>query len=346
MAHLDSKHTLDVHLSGYQPVTSNATFNSKYPIQGNTVVTFVLSSIESSLANGSGGFKGVEVSFNDNGSKIFYPAKFNSTTFDTLKLPFTALQNTYFSSVSTLSSLSATFGILYNQIDSGVGPLTAFHKIEFLTTPDNTVDRNLELLNTQLFTEENDPVPIINFETDENIIYPMSFFETITSAPERFGIYLNTNPESAVEYPADSFFSAAQLMMSLSGLSSFGTRSLSGGGFTVQGRTNRRYSFAFSITGADTIYSNTTAFSSNAYINYENITFGDLISTVPSNTIYSNVLSTIKTSVESLGIVGSNLEFVSITTPSLSTILFNHGNYLPPAAAYYIHPYCCSVRNT
>ena len=57
MAHLDSKHTLNVHLSGYQPIASNVTFNSVYPIQGNTVVTFVLSSIQNSLADGSGGFQ-------------------------------------------------------------------------------------------------------------------------------------------------------------------------------------------------------------------------------------------------------------------------------------------------
>ena len=338
MAHLDSKHTLNVHLSGYQPIASNVTFNSVYPIQGNTVVTFVLSSIQNSLADGSGGFRGVEVRFTEAGENVFYPAKFNTTTFDTLELPFTTLQNTYFSSVSTLSSLSASFSILYNQIDSSVGPLTAFHKVHFLTTPDNTVDRNLELLNTQLFTELNDPVPIMNFETDENIIYPMSYFQAETAGPDPQGIFLNTDPESAVVYPTDTFFSATQLKTSISGLSTFGTIALSGGGFTVQGRTNRRYSFAFSISGDDTIYSANSSISSNAYINYATITFGNLLSTTPSNTIYSNVLSTIKTSVESLGIVGTNLEFESVTTPSLSTILFNHGNFLPPAATYYIHP--------
>ena len=223
------------------------------------------------------GFRGVEVRFNEIDENVFYPAKFNTTTFDTLELPFTTLQNTYFSSVSTLSSLSASFSILYNQIDSSVGPLTAFHKVHFLTTPDNTVDRNLELLNTQLFTELNDPVPIMNFETDENIIYPMSYFQVETAGPDPQGIYLNTDPESAVAYPSDTFFSATQLKTSISGLSTYGTIALSGGGFTVQGRTNRRYSFAFSISGDDTIYSANSSISSNAYINYATITFGNLL---------------------------------------------------------------------
>ena len=353
MAHLDSKHSLHVNLSNFQPNDTGGTGSryvnilSRYAVQGNTTVTFVLSDIQNDIYNNQGsGVRGIEVNFGDyTSSPIFYSAEFNSDS-ETLILPFTAIDHTYYSPTSSLSALSATFTIFYQQIsafdDSGAspvgGPLSAYHRIEFLTTADNIVDRNITLLNSQMFTHEGEPVPMFNIETDENIIYPLTYFKILTSEREFLGIYLNTDEELTVSGIPDPFYSDTRFFVS-SALSAHGSIALSWGGFTVQGRTGRQFTYMFNITGDGT---SITGFSSTAisayheiYIPYVDLSRGNVLA-------MRTVLSSISASIFDTGVVGVNKEFNSLeVTPFHNNggkIQFNHSNLLPPAATEYLHP--------
>ena len=119
MAHLDSKHTLQVNLANAVPSSGNLEISSEYSIQGNTTVTFVLSDIQDAISPTGVGIKGIEVKpeVNDLGSiadPVFYPAIFSSTG-STTALPFSTFEHTYYSTVSSVSSLSAEFNIFYQQ---------------------------------------------------------------------------------------------------------------------------------------------------------------------------------------------------------------------------------------
>jgi hypothetical protein len=310
-------------------------------------VTFVLSDIQNDIYNNLGsGVRGIEVNFGDHtSSPIFYSAEFNSDS-ETLILPFTAIDHTYYSPTSSLSALSATFTIFYQQIsafdDSGTspvgGPLSAYHRIEFLTTADNIVDRNITLLNSQMFTYEGEPVPMFNIETDENIIYPLTYYEILTSERQFLGIYLNTDEELNVSGIPDPFYSDTRFWVS-SALSASGSIALSGGGFTVQGRTGRQFTYMFSITGDPTAV---TGFSSTAisayhdiYIPYVNLNRGPVIA-------MRTILSSISASIFDTGVVGVNKEFSSLEVSPFHSnggkIHFKHSNLLPPAATEYLYP--------
>lgn len=340
MAHLDSKHTLTVNLSNYQPLDNSVTFVTREAIQGNTVVTFLLSGIQSDVRefhSDKPGFNSVKIDFGDPLSvgKTTYSAKFSAGVTNTL--PFTSISHTYFTSTSTYTTLSANIAIKYEQVDQNIGPLTATHIIEFRTTPENIVDRNIELLNSQLFTVGGSAVPYFNVETDENIIYPLTYFELQPSSRVLSGIYLNTDPEDLVEYPDDFFLARTELSPS-SALSAFGNIALSGGGFQLQGHTGRRYAFAFSLSGEPTAI---TSLSSTNAINYTDLD----IPFIPATTLESGVLSTYATFFDvitagfsNLGIIGTGNEFTSIVTSyDPIKITFNQTNLLPPDATIYTY---------
>jgi hypothetical protein len=340
MAHLDSKHTLTINLSNYQPQDSNVSFITREAIQGNTVVTFLLSGIQADVRDfhsSRPGFNSVEIDFGDpisNGATR-YSAKFRDMVTDTL--PFTSISHTYFTDVSTYTTLSANIAIKYEQVDQNTGPLSATHIIEFRTTPENIVDRNIEILNSQLFTIGGSAVPYFNVETDENIIYPLTYFDEQPPSRVLSGVYLNTDPEDRVQYPGDYFLTRTELSPS-SALSAFGDIALSGSGFQLQGRTGRQYSFAFSISGDITP---TAGFSSTSLINYADI---DLPS-IPATTLETGILSTYTTffdaitaGIDNLGIIGAGNEFTNILTGyDPIKITFNHTNLLPPDATVYTY---------
>jgi len=340
MAHLDSKHTLTVNLSNYQPLDNSATFITREAIQGNTVVTFLLSGIQSDVRDfhsDKPGFNSVEIDFGDplSTGKTTYSAKFSAGVTNTL--PFTSISHTYFTSTSTYTTLSANIAIKYEQIDQNIGPLLATHIIEFRTTPENIVDRNIELLNSQLFTIGGSAVPYFNVETDENIIYPLTYFELQPSSRVLSGIYLNTDPEDPVDYPEDFFLPRTELSPS-SALSAFGDIALSGGGFQLQGHTGRRYAFAFSLSGEPTAISFSASGPDIAYTDLD-------IPYIPATTLESGVLSTYATFFDvitagfnDLGIIGTGNEFTSIVTSyDPIKITFNQTNLLPPDATIYTY---------
>ena len=149
---------------------------------------------------------------------------------------------------------------------------------------------------------------MFNIETDENIIYPLTYYEILTSERQFLGIYLNTDEELNVSGIPDPFYSDTRFWVS-SALSASGSIALSGGGFTVQGRTGRQFTYMFSITGDPTAV---TGFSSTAisayhdiYIPYVNLNRGPVIA-------MRTILSSISASIFDTGVVGCLL----YTSPS------------------------------
>ena len=340
MAHLDSKHTLQVNLSNGQALLENLQFNSHYSIQGNTTVTFVLSDIQNAIDPIGVGIKGVEVNVDDGiTDPVFYPAIFSSTG-STTALPFTTFEHTYYSAVSTISSLSAEFNIFYQQEDESLGPLSANQKIHFKTTADNIVDRNITLLNSQMFTYDGDPVPMFNIETDENIIYPLTYYQFLSAEREFLGIYLNTDEETLPDPLSTDFLADTRFWLS-SALSSVGAIALSGGGFTLQGKSGRQYTYMFNITGGGTAISELSSDALSAYADIE-IPYIDL--SLGSFKTYQTVFQAITSTVFNQGILGDQGEFLSITTSIFDSldrgglVKFNHGNLLPPEATILTHP--------
>lgn len=191
MAHLHSKHTLSINLSNHVPGQDVAIF-TRQAIQGNTTVTFLLSDI----AVEAPGVQGLYIDFNQSTRK-FYPASFNDRL--TLNLPFTSIEHTYFQTTSTPDTLSAVFSVLYQPINGGK-PLSATHIITFFVSAENVLDKNIELINTQIFTIAGNSSLFFNFENDENIIYPMALFKPLDFIPILPpGVYLNTDPETDPE---------------------------------------------------------------------------------------------------------------------------------------------------
>ena len=289
MAHLDSKHTIHIDLDyPANPigtvVPSIESIEYYYPpviIQGNTIANFSLSALQKDDSERTAdgweycGVDSLTFTYGD-ASEITFPGADNSRfSSSTSVLPITNIDHTYFSSTSGAQELSARVTIVYTQtagssLTQQISSLSAVHIIPILQTADNVVDRNLDVLNSQMFTYENRIVPYFNFETDENIIYPMSYFQVVTSDDLGRGIYLNTGEEGDltrflptfaggdIDFDTPSYFIHSTQFAASSALSAI-ANSLSGVGFTLQANSSagadivqpKLYSFVFSITGDD-----------------------------------------------------------------------------------------------
>lgn len=315
MAHLRSKHSLNVNLSSYSPIDEDIAFSSRYAIQGNTTVTFVLSDIQNKIT--FPGVQGVYINYGDQDKTIFTQAVFENSL--TTSLPFTSVNHTYFQTQSAPSSLSAIFNILYQPI-AGQKPLSATHEIEFLTSAENILDRNLEIINTQLFTIAGEAVPFFNLETDENIIYPTVYYENLTAAVSDQGVYLNTDPE---DIDTDAVYLNRTEVTLTSAVSTYGFDALSGSGFTLQGKDSSIYTIVFSITGDDipnTYTQNTTSF---------------VLSTVLEEfTTNVSLLTSISGIFATNGLIGTQFTSIEVNNPS---IIFYQTNLLPPESTDYIY---------
>lgn len=315
MAHLRSKHSLNVNLSSYSPIDEDIAFSSRYVIQGNTTVTFVLSDIQNEIT--FPGVQGVYINYGDQDKTIFTQAVFENSL--TTSLPFTSVNHTYFQTQSAPSSLSAIFNILYQPI-AGQKPLSATHEIEFLTSAENILDRNLEIINTQLFTIAGEAVPFFNLETDENIIYPTVYYENLTAAVSDQGVYLNTDPE---DIDTDAVYLNRTEVTLTSAVSTYEFDALSGSGFTLQGKDSSIYTIVFSITGDDipnTYTQNTTSF---------------VLSTVLEEfTTNVSLLTSISGIFATNGLIGTQFTSIEVNDPS---IIFYQTNLLPPESTDYVY---------
>ena len=363
MAHLGSKHTLSINLSNFHPKVEDLIFEYSYAIQGNTTLTYVLSDIQKNIT--SPGIQSIIFDYNAaNGDRILYPPKFSGKS--STMLPFTASNHTFFQSTSSPARLSAVVSVVYNRLfDDGTAPrlgklkpLSATHIIEFYSSAENVVDRNLKVLNSQMFTAGKgsrgdfigQTIPILNFETDENIVYPMSFVQGLTTAVVDTSIYLATDPENI---EIDQTYIARSLIQPTPALSSNGSKALSGNGFTVQGRSGVTYTGYFTITGDTpslfhrhggsgdflTPISDLSSTNTNVYVSVpidelnKPISVSDPNAAYKSRNAYFTVLSAISASFAHLTEDFGGQEFTTIETRKMENkILFHHTNLLPPDA--------------
>lgn len=363
MAHSGSKHTLTIYLSNYHPKTEDVIFEHSYALQGNTTVVYNLSGIQENID--STGIRNLIFDYRAaGGSTILYNPKFSGKS--TSLLPFTASNHTFYQSTSSPSLLSAVITVVYNRLyDDGIAPrvgkikpLSAKHIIEFYSSAENVVDKNLKVLNSQMFTAGKDSrgdfvgevIPILNFETDENIIYPMTFVQGLTTETIDTSVYLATDPESLV---IGQDYIARSIINPTPALSSNGGRALSGNGFTVQGRSGVTYTGYFTITGdTPTLFhrhggsgdfltpiSELSSTNKNVYISvpieyqFKAINSADPFANYKNRNNYNSVLTSISASFSHLLKDFGGTEFQRIETRKMeNTILFHHTNLLPPDA--------------
>ena len=382
MAHLGFKHTTFIDLPG-----NTLTINGNIPsfkslevheflpviIQGNTIATFVLSGLQtktserSTLGQEYAGIDQVIFDPGDGNAVKKYSGKFlPAFATDQTVLPLTSFEHTYYSTTSSATDLSASVTIVYTQTaGSSLAPqlsaLSAAHIIPIKQTAENVVDRNLELIDTQVFTSEGAAVPMFMFETDENVIYPAGYFDVNPTIRRGNPVFINTDPETLhldevyVQYT--SFFLTSALSAddasngTATGLNVYGnsTNVLSGAGFQQVGRSGKKYTTVFSITGdSPTLFTNT--FPAITYTGLTQISAGLGLSSVVVNvdippltsTDYAQryllLFSAITAAYNNDNLVGSSSEFANITFTASTTvnneIRFQH-QFLPPPAATY-----------
>ena len=200
-----SKDTIIVNLAG-TPAGADATFNYQCAIQGNSTIMFTLTGI----GIGDNGVQGFEFEYDDSkDDAIFYPASFTGNVINTL--PVSAICHLYYHTDSSSDVISANISVLYQPIGTAK-PLSANHIVEIFSSATNTLDKEFSLLNSNLFTNDGVAVPSFNFESNQNIIYPVTFFELLSSAQSASGIYLTTNPETDTQATNLSALSASGIV--------------------------------------------------------------------------------------------------------------------------------------
>ena len=320
MAHLTSRHKLTIDISNAVPTTSAEVFDHIYAIQGPTDVLFVLSGIDL----GSIGIYDFTVDYGD-GSNI---KNIEPLFIDRLptKLSLSAVEHTFYLTTSASSEITAQIVNRYLSV-AGATPSIVTHNIKFKQSAGNSIDKNLEILNTQLFTISAESVPLMNLESDENTIYPCAFLEVGEVIGVDDNIYINTDPE-AIDLDAQYLYRTAVKFEP--DLTTFGLSALSGSGFTLQGKSGKLYTAVFGISGEDLRYTytqNTTSIVLSADIN---IYLG-----------ISDVQQKITTLFINNGLVGSEFSLISTSGDS---IYFYQSNQLPPEATVYT--YTTSVSTT
>jgi len=189
MEQLTSKPTYTIYISGYEPVSSSYTLYQTHSIQGTTNLLFNLT--------------GVNV-----GSYGFYKIQGKTPTANI----FNIIPSISGSSISLSSSLvSYTY---YPEYKNDYITVNVFYRngyqttfgITLCTVAENILDKDLTILNTQMFYSNNKFVPILNLESNENTIYPISYSD-IQQQQESGAtvIYLLTDPEINVSLSASNF---------------------------------------------------------------------------------------------------------------------------------------------
>lgn len=177
MEQLASKPSTTIYLSGHEPISSSYTLNYVCILQGMTNIVLNLSNIDTSIYN-------------------IYKLVF---------LKNTDIIDTIYPIVSGGNTILPSNTINYNYTPTTIDVLTlsAFYRngknitfnISLCATFDNILDMDLTILNSQMTYVSGSYVPIINFESNSNTIYPISYFETGSASQQFISIYLKTDPE-------------------------------------------------------------------------------------------------------------------------------------------------------
>ena len=312
MGHLTSRHTLTVNLSNSKPTVQAAAFTQVHAIQGPTDVKFLVDDI----ALGTVGIYGFTLDYGDGSEIVNIEPTFTNNLPTTL--PISALEHTYYQTSTTASELTARATINYLSHD-GIAPLSAVHDIVIKQSAENMIEKNLEIVNSQLFTIAGSATPIFNIESSDNIVYPCSFIEI--EAPTLFddNIYINTDPETGIDLNATYLYNSKIALTE--DVNSASLSALSGSGFTIQGKSGKRYTMAFTYTDQQLRYS------------YAQDTSNILLS---AEVLLGANVETLQNSITGAfnHLVGT--EFSTITKES-SAVVFYQSNQLPPEATLYTY---------
>lgn len=315
MAHLSSSHhTLTISLCNGQitPATDGTTVTQTFAIQGPTTVYFNLSSDA-----GSSGIYEYNLDFGDGTpAQSIYPRMTNNIPDD-----FTSrlTPHTYYQTTSSANELTATATALYFAKDGNTKPLSAVHKVILKQSAENMVEKNLEILNNQLFTIAGSATPMFNLESDDNIVFPCVYTE---EAREPIGfddnIYLNTDPETGINL-SETYLYQTRITFDTDNIVG-GTDALSGSSFTLQGKTGALFTVALAVSGEplkfdSSIYTGSTVLSTNM-ISAADLSTNTLIDAITGLFSFRNLIGP---------------EFSNITRNSTS-IFFFQSNQLPPEA--------------
>jgi len=319
MGHLTSRHTLTVNLANSKPTAQAAAFTQMHAIQGPTNVKFLVDNIDL----GTVGIYGFTLDYGDGSEIVNIEPTFTNNLPTTL--PISALEHTYYQTSTTASELTARATINYLSHD-GIAPLSAVHDIVIKQSAENMIEKNLEIVNSQLFTIAGSATPIFNIESSDNIVYPCSFIEI--EAPTLFddNIYINTDPETDIDLSATYLYNSKIALTQ--DINSASLSALSGSGFTIQGKSGKKYTMAFAYLDQPLRY---------AYTQDTNNTL--LSAEVPVPISIQNIQNSITETFKHL--IGT--EFSTITKES-SAVLFYQSNQLPPEATTYT--YTTTVSST
>ena len=316
MAHLTSRHKLTVELTNSVPTTDDI-HTQTFAIQGPTDVTFTFDNIEL----GSAGIYEAIIDYGDASLVTNIPPLFSAG--NPIDLSLSAVDHTYYQTTSSASTLTATAIIKYLAV-GGAKPLSATHNIIIKQTAANMVDKNLQILNSQLFTVAGSATPIFNMESDDNIIYPSAFIEVEEPIIFNDSIYLNTDPETGISLTDEYLYSSTITIGN--DLTNFGLSALSGSGFTVQGKSGSLYTVAFAISAEPLRYTYTQSSTS-------------ILLSAGAGTIaptITGVRDQITLMFETRNLIGPGREFSSIALTD-DSITFYQSNQLPPEATLYTY---------
>lgn len=321
MAHLSSKHTLNISLSN-GTLTTDFTATQMQAIQGPTDVTFDFSQVEL----GPIGLYDLSINFGDGTPIYTQEPTFDTATRAPSSLSSTSTTHTYYQTTTGVSVLTATLVARY--LSGGDKPLSALHNVVIKQTAENILDKNFNVLNNQLFTLSGEPTPYFNLESDENIIFPCSFVE-IASAVPAFddSIYLNTDPEPNIDTSQTYLYRT--LINFDSDIAGGNLSALSGSGFTLQGKSGKLFTVAFSVSGEPLRYSYTTTPTSLLLTkNIDELTVESLQAEILS--LFSDV---------------SANEFSNIVSGT-SSVEFYQSNLLPPEATNFVYATSTSATSS
>ena len=321
MAHLTSRHSLTIPLSNSAP-TQDDIYTHMVAIQGPTDVKFTIHDIDL----GSLGASSFVFDYGDGSAKrVINPTFSNGLP---VNLPRGDIEHTYYQTTTTASEITATATIRYFSNNSSK-PLSAVHNIIIKQTAQNIIEKNFEIINNQLFTIAGSAIPIFNLESDENTVYPSAFTEIETPILFDDNIYINTNPETNINL-SDTYLYRTLIELG-SDITTAGVSALSGSGFTLQGKSGKLYTVAFSTSGNDLRYTYTQ--------NTTSILLSSLLDYTPTQQSVQSAIIDLFTSNNLL-----DVEFSAISAVNNNSLVFFQSSQLPPEAT--INTYTTTTSTT
>lgn len=350
MAHLHSNNTKTIYISSGSPI-SNIETSQVHAIQGPTTITYNFSGVtlgdmgvyDFHADLGDGTSKQIEVKSNDNGLFTVLPDN-------------TTVEHTYYQQLNTDNNdITVNFIVKYLNGGAFAGqPLSANHTITLKQTPLNLIDKNFEIANNQLITNnqlnlKGDPIPYFNLESEDNVIYPMAYAEIVEQQFFVDAFYINTDPEDNVATEVGQTFlyrTLVSLGPDVLQSAQHGISALSGSGFTIQGKSGKLFTFAAGLSSEPLSgrYFGGKAINGSTWGGSYDQTNSILLSTnfdgpllLPSDDTINSATSKISffRAVTAVFEPYLGTEFNNIIVDNNGDVAFLHSNLLPPEATLY-----------